>query len=634
MGKLLVKLIGSGIDLASEAISSARKSHNSPSEYNAPSRDLTMDQSGEFVLTDEKTAGILVSGGYAELPAESHIHQQYAELPAGSETLLYGQYAELPANDEPIRHQNTQPPAVPAGLDIGPTAGNETTCENRDLPIPAKLYTDPSTNSETIYHETDQSIVPDNLHIQPVGNETIHHEHTDQSLVTEKLQTEHTEDQYPGSYKEIHPAPEMERDWDLYSESNYSVDLDREIDQTEEVWKLDETAHDLPPNYEESEFPPGVIYANEINQAQEGENMVRELVQMAGPVNYSRIPCPVLIPQRRPGNKYRGFVRAYAPILDNCGISSDLFLEFLENFYQASKTSGSLEVVGIAADIGYRQKAQITDHILQVVAGTIQSHDSNTFLGRVNQEIFMPRGLYAMVVEFKDQVPIQDQGALSLLSQKLGKTIFSIENVTTNQPASYTNDIRHPHSQIELPEVAPLTFPDLEQEAKDTESALEAPATRTSLVSRYQNYQNYKESSHDGKLISVLSGGKLGHKPSLIERATSSLKNLENSNPRRMSGPMRRHGNRSGLIEIAVTSFLEHRSAKRMSRDESRCGTKEQLQKNRGVNPSGPAKALQRNVQYLMIVNIPTREEMEGSLSQLDLLMQQSGSRASRGHWS
>jgi hypothetical protein len=39
-------------------------------------------------------------------------------------------------------------------------------------------------------------------------------------------------------------------------------------------------------------------------------------------------------------------------------------------------------------------------------------------------------------------------------------------------------------------------------------------------------------------------------------------------------------------------------------------------------NPGPTMKALQRNVQYLILVNVTTQEEMEQSLSQLEFLMQ------------
>ena len=62
-----------------------------------------------------------------------------------------------------------------------------------------------------------------------------------------------------------------------------------------------------------------------------------------------KLPCPVIIPQRRPRDKKRGFVRAYAPVLEDCGIDQATFLDFLKTFHAASKASPWLTVVNIAA---------------------------------------------------------------------------------------------------------------------------------------------------------------------------------------------------------------------------------------------------------------------------------------------
>lgn len=69
-----------------------------------------------------------------------------------------------------------------------------------------------------------------------------------------------------------------------------------------------------------------------LSKRKQREALARELVAMAGPVPDStqRLPCPVIIPQRRSRNKDRGFVRAYASVLDDCGIGQGVFLRFLE----------------------------------------------------------------------------------------------------------------------------------------------------------------------------------------------------------------------------------------------------------------------------------------------------------------
>ena len=51
----------------------------------------------------------------------------------------------------------------------------------------------------------------------------------------------------------------------------------------------------------------------------------------------SKLPCPVIVPQRRPRDKTRGFIRAYAPVLSECGIDQTTFLQFLETMDKASR---------------------------------------------------------------------------------------------------------------------------------------------------------------------------------------------------------------------------------------------------------------------------------------------------------
>lgn len=130
--------------------------------------------------------------------------------------------------------------------------------------------------------------------------------------------------------------------------------------------------------------------------------------------------------------------------------------------------------------------AQIVSAVVQVVAGTakeLQSrHRRNTFLDRANQDLFMPRGMYAMVMAFKDEVPGQQpRGPLSKLAGTLGKSLFSSEKLDINQTAAkYSNpnlemskfkkslkDIRlvsgKTYTEVELPEAAALVYPDLDR---------------------------------------------------------------------------------------------------------------------------------------------------------------------------
>lgn len=120
-----------------------------------------------------------------------------------------------------------------------------------------------------------------------------------------------------------------------------------EVDD-EAAWELDDMAERVaPPSYAESEAdlatPAAAENESEESKVKKEEQMIRDLLSMAGPPPQptQRIPCPVIIPQRRPRNKDRGFVKAYAPVLDNCGVSQEVFLKFLKDWLAASKVSSA-----------------------------------------------------------------------------------------------------------------------------------------------------------------------------------------------------------------------------------------------------------------------------------------------------
>ncbi|PIG81841.1 hypothetical protein AARAC_003683 [Aspergillus arachidicola] len=532
MGKLLVKLIGSGIGFTSEAIHAARNRSSNHSDASASSipRSLPTGE-GEYVVTDEHTADELIRQGYAELPA----YPERAELPAYPDGI-----AELPASSD----DNQQSKTAEAGYN---------------------------------------------------SNE--------------------------------------------YSKFKNLDDLEREVNQDEAVWELDETAQQVRlPIYEESQ--PATAAAGQTEEAKKEKRKIWFVVLYKW--------------RRRPGNKDRGFVRAYAPVLADCGINQDVFLNFLEDFFQASKASPWIEVVYVAAGIvGFfpETAAQITSIIVQTVAGIareIQSrHRANTFLDRVNQDLFMPRGLYAMVMAFKDDVPGQQSGALSQLSQKLGKTLFGLEKListsqTRNQQMNTVKkrlkNIRlasgKTHGQIELPEAAPLVYPDLDRAAARAMegNGREAEGTREKMKSAgawVQDYMDRKaqasyEAKNPGSSLAVPESGRKG----FVSRYNDPNHPVNNRKLTSvLSGGL--IGSKPGLIERAATSIRELQDSKRIARGEPPSEPiKEKWQRyQRKKKPSLAKKVLQQDVLYLLIVNMPTEEELQQSIAQLEHLMQQAGQR-------
>lgn len=115
-------------------------------------------------------------------------------------------------------------------------------------------------------------------------------------------------------------------------------------DDDEAYWELDEATDPDPPAYD---YAPSVRDEIDYAEPESGEAKpdVHKLVQKfltshPAPTHATgRLPCPVIIPQRRPRTKSRGFVRAYAPVLADCGIDQDTFLEFLKTFHKASQVN-------------------------------------------------------------------------------------------------------------------------------------------------------------------------------------------------------------------------------------------------------------------------------------------------------
>lgn len=121
-----------------------------------------------------------------------------------------------------------------------------------------------------------------------------------------------------------------------------------------------------------------------------------------------KLPFPVILPQRRPGTKARGFVRAYAPILEESGVSQDAFLRFLKDFHRAAQASPIFDVVMIATAIAAAYPDPVIGLGIQAVQVAVrigqevqERYRTNRFLTQANKEFFIPKGLYAMIITYK-----------------------------------------------------------------------------------------------------------------------------------------------------------------------------------------------------------------------------------------
>lgn len=122
----------------------------------------------------------------------------------------------------------------------------------------------------------------------------------------------------------------------------------------------------------------------------------------------SPIQLPVVIPQRRPKNRGRGFVRAYSPVLADAGIDQPEFIDFMDSFNKAIKPSDWLAAIELISWAGYAAPEPIALLLDQAAEAATEAaieaqsrYRSGKFIDRVNAEYFLPRGLVALIVTWK-----------------------------------------------------------------------------------------------------------------------------------------------------------------------------------------------------------------------------------------
>lgn len=201
-----------------------------------------------------------------------------------------------------------------------------------------------------------------------------------------------------------------------------------------------------------------------------------------------KLPFPVVLPQRRPGTKARGFVRAYAPVLADKGIDQERFLSFLRDFHRAAQASPIFDVIMVATALAGAYPDPIVGaavQAVQVIAGLGREMQerwrANKFLAQANKEMFMPKGLFAMVVTYKPtlgddpEVSVQTIDWSVTAVAKYGKTILQdnqqMQDQTTMDKAKQAmSNLRIASAksvgESEMPaSCASLIFPTLESAA-------------------------------------------------------------------------------------------------------------------------------------------------------------------------
>ncbi|KAH7395406.1 hypothetical protein DE146DRAFT_106815 [Phaeosphaeria sp. MPI-PUGE-AT-0046c] len=331
----------------------------------------------------------------------------------------------------------------------------------------------------------------------------------------------------------------------------------------------------------------------------------------------NQLALPVVITQRRPNSRTKGFVRAYSPLLEDVDINQTAFLDFVDKLNKSLAPSPWLEAINLAAVAGHTVPAPFTVMISIAAkkaadaASELHSRSkANKFLDQINETYFAPRGVVALIMTWK---PIHSGDILTTAGFDMESSIAKASDGSKSRPFHESSSGA---TNFEWPETAPLVFPTLDglpnekqgaftQSGKfvddyldkrarakwageNPDSAMANAMGKETFSSRYAD-PNHPASSGDP--IALLTGG-------LLQAPLASKSRVGNDSCQDMHGGLQ---DRRGGPESERARIERGKIGQRYSRRNGRGGIA-----GSGIGPlsilQGTKKMLQDDVLYLMIV--------------------------------
>ncbi|KAI1775543.1 hypothetical protein F4818DRAFT_52937 [Hypoxylon cercidicola] len=303
------------------------------------------------------------------------------------------------------------------------------------------------------------------------------------------------------------------------------------------------------------------------------------------PASTAQLPYPVIIPQRRPKNRDRGFIRAYAPDLMRCGIDQRTFMDFLDGFNKATATSPWLSVIDLAGNavglIPYAIAAPI-GLAVQIAAGVYKETQGrkhqNDFIVRMNEELFRPRGLYCLIMAYRP-----DSGKNSTRQG----TVTQLDINATGTQANRNNRYRSNDGTmgpIEFPASAELIFPDLENASRDDKEG--EGSIGDTVLKAFERFNDRRDLKSQRKYLK--------------KNPTSALSPLMDP-------------------KVELTPKDREKQERRLEKNERKQEKHERKREKRAqkhperVEKGSRKRLLQKDVLYMMIINMPTTDKMENA---------------------
>ncbi|KAL2832817.1 hypothetical protein BDW59DRAFT_138721 [Aspergillus cavernicola] len=448
-------------------------------------------------------------------------------------------------------------------------------------------------------------------------------------------------------------------------------------EQLEEEWGLDEAQDELHAGgHQENPGSDSTTTVDELTDA-----FLRDLPPPYSATEYSetpsrpKLPYPVVLPQRRPKDKKRGFIRAYAPVLEEFGIDQAMFLNFLETANAACQATPWLYALNLAS-IGTMWIPGAMSFVVSVIIqiGTNAAiavegrRKTNTFFDKINEEFFRPRGLFCLIMTW-------DSESSSTFSRFDLNT--AISTAVDHGGPGKLNKLRHTfkssdgksHGELPFPEVAPLVFPGLDAVAatgsqskvkslkkrdfvadyfdrrSQAEFTMENPSSALNVAPTPAFTSRYADPNHpasSGDLLALVSGGRITSDILPSRQILAATDRGPRLGGRLGSGPGGNIGLRDlpgGNIIHAVRSRrggpqyadrvtdsdIDQTVHSRRDRDRGHGrgrggGSRSQHDGPLAMIPGvqGVKKLFKSNVVYLMIVDMPSEEEMAAARAMFD----------------
>lgn len=409
----------------------------------------------------------------------------------------------------------------------------------------------------------------------------------------------------------------------------------------EAAWQLDEAQDDIAQEANRTsttntQSAPGDVSAL-------ADDFIRTHRSEELPVTGGRLDLPVVITQRRPKARTRGFIQAYAPLLEGAGIDQPAFLDFIEKLNKAVQPSPWLQAINLASLAAQNVPEPIT---LAVSIATKMAADAaseihsraktNAFLDKTNEEYFKPRGLVALLMTWRPQ----DSSVVTTVDFDLGTTITSPSTGSKGIFGKFQSRMKPSSAatSFEFPETAPLIFPALDELASATP---ESPGKEAKKQNAIKRSGSFLTDYLDRRAVAKWAGDNPESKmANLAPKPEFRSRYADPSHPASsgdllafVTGGKVSAGMARGQVQDAAGRGLGRGSlvGRGGMRDLRRAGRSdthvprgpygEGRSPADGAGPlllvGGVKKLMQKDVLYLMIVNRPSEEEMAASASVL-----------------